>query len=80
MKIKKEIYYGLIMVFILLICVLFVSLHKYNEERKELVTELQSKGYVCNKDPFGFYKSCTRPNELLKLGIDIPFNNSGDLK
>lgn len=74
MKIKAEIYYGLIMAFVVLIVVTFFLMYQYNQERQEVVAELESRGYVCLKDPFGFYKSCTHPDDLIKLGIDIEFN------
>lgn len=74
MKIKSEIYFALILIMIVLIFAFFGLLWKYNEARNELVADLESKGYVCQKNPFGMYKECLSPDYVENYGLNFTLN------
>lgn len=58
---KAKTYYALLIIFILLIATTFFLLHKYNQAKNEAVKKLQEKGYICEKNAFGIYKNCYKP-------------------
>jgi len=74
MKMKESTFMILGFLFIVLICVAFFGMYKYNEARNEAVAELEAKGYICQKNPLGMYKECLSPEYVDQHGINFTIN------
>lgn len=61
MKIKKEVYLGLLAFFIVLVFLAFFLIYMYNEAKTEKVLELIEQGYICEKNEIGIYIKCSKP-------------------
>ena len=70
-NIPKKIYYSLVVLMIVLILFLFVLMYYYNEHRKNIVEDLEAEGFFCNKNIFGFYTSCLKPENKFELNLDL---------
>ena len=77
MNIPKNIYIGLMIAFVVLILIAFGLMYAYNEARKEKVAELQSQGYICTQNEFGFYERCTKPELLNKYNVPLNLSIGG---
>lgn len=71
MKIRGDVYLILIGVLVILVCVAFFGMYQYNDKRNEIVADLESQGYVCQKDILGFYRECLSPDYVDQHGIDF---------
>lgn len=71
---SKRTYDILLTIFFVLIIVLFVSLYLYNESRNDMVEKAESQGYTCEKNIFGFYKTCYHKDYLEETGY-IPIDD-----
>lgn len=78
MKIKEDTYLILVFLIIILILVACFGMYKYNEKRNEIVEYLENKGYVCQKDVFGFYKECLSPDYVNNYGLNFTMNLSAE--
>lgn len=74
MKIREDVYIGLLLFFLILIIVFGFALYKYNDARNAAVAELEAQGYACQKNPLGMYKECLSPEYVDKFGLNFSIN------